>query len=179
MVTITCVARASCPLSRERPAPASARAGCPRPSGRDARATKTVRHYILQSSISPQSDNCQTATYTHLWPAAIVGACQAIQPRTAYHARKTPRKTELIWQIVVAKRRFSAKLVAVRRKCPNLRHKCPTFFRASCPRFVCFHIHSGFVRIFSNIFFASLPEIGHGGGDSGLRRGSLGGVGGR
>ena len=51
MVTITCVARASCPLSRERLAPASARAGCPRPSGRDARATKTIGHYILQSSV--------------------------------------------------------------------------------------------------------------------------------
>jgi hypothetical protein len=53
MVTITSEARASCPLSRERHAPATARAGCPRPSGRDARATKTVRHYILQSSVGP------------------------------------------------------------------------------------------------------------------------------
>ena len=40
------LARASCPLSRERPAPVGARAGCPRPSGRDARATKAVRQSI-------------------------------------------------------------------------------------------------------------------------------------
>jgi hypothetical protein len=67
-------------------------------------------------------------------------------------------------------------LVSVRRKCPNLIHKCPILFRALCPRFVCFHRHSGFVRIFLTSFFHPLPEIGHGGGDSGLRRGSLGGV---
>jgi hypothetical protein len=37
------VARASCPLSAERPAPAcNARAGCPRHSGRDAHATRAV-----------------------------------------------------------------------------------------------------------------------------------------
>ncbi len=49
------VARASCPLSRERPAPVSARAGCPRPSGRDARATKRMRHYALQNSVASSS----------------------------------------------------------------------------------------------------------------------------
>jgi len=51
---MTCVARASCPLDRERPAPVGARAGPrwigagrPRPSGRDARATNRTRHCIL------------------------------------------------------------------------------------------------------------------------------------
>ena len=44
MVTKADVARASRPLSRERPAPVGARAGCPRPSGRDGRATQRTRH---------------------------------------------------------------------------------------------------------------------------------------
>ncbi len=52
---------------------------------------------------------------------------------------------------------ISAKLVSARRKCPNLRYKCPTFFRAICHIFVCFHTHSGFERLFSNIFFAESP----------------------
>ena len=83
-------------------------------------------------------------------------------------------KTELIKQIVVAKQRFSAKLPSVKQKCPNRRHKCPTFFRALCPRFVFFHAHSGFERIFLTSFFVRLPEMGHGGGDSGLRHRALG-----
>ena len=37
------------------PLPLIAQAGCPRNSGRDARATNTVRHYVLESSISPKS----------------------------------------------------------------------------------------------------------------------------
>jgi hypothetical protein len=54
--------------------------------------------------------------------------------------------------------RLPAKLVSVRRKCPNLRHKCPNVFRAICHIFVCFHIHTGFERIFINIFFCSIPR---------------------
>jgi hypothetical protein len=57
-------------------------------------------------------------------------------------------------------RRFlqnSAKYGSVCMKCPNLIHKCPTFFRAHCPRSVCFHTHSGFERIFLTSFFLFSP----------------------
>jgi len=53
--------------------------------------------------------------------------------------------------------RISAEFVSVRRKCPKLRQKCPNVFQAFCPRFVCFHTHNSFERIFSNIFFCSIP----------------------
>ena len=45
---------------------------------------------------------------------------------------------------------FSAKIVSIKLK-------CPTFRRAFCQHFVCFHIHSGFDRIIFKIFFWSMP----------------------
>ena len=62
------------------------------------------------------------------------------RPRTRYCGRFT-----------VNSPRISAKLVSVRQKCPN-------FFRAMCHNFVCFHTHTGFERIFSNIFFCRIPS---------------------
>jgi hypothetical protein len=53
--------------------------------------------------------------------------------------------------------RISAKLVSVCRKCPKLKQKCPTFFRAFRQCFLCFHTHSCFERHFLTSFFCSIP----------------------
>jgi hypothetical protein len=54
-------------------------------------------------------------------------------------------------------RKSLAVKLTVRQKCPNIRHECPNYLRAMCHRAVCFHTHSYFERLFSNIFFAGSP----------------------
>src|SRR5208282_4465530 len=41
------------------------------------------------------------------------------------------------------------------------RRKCPTFRRAFCLYFVCFHIHSGFARCFLTSFLWGMPGVQH------------------
>ena len=61
-------------------------------------------------------------------------------------------------QNVATKRAFGAKMRSNLPKCPTFRRKCPTISRALCRCVLCFHTHTGFVRLFLTSFsLARLP----------------------